>query len=190
MNRIGIAATAAACCLWLACSSPATPERSYYLLRAESAAALPPADPERRAGIAAIDLAPYLDRAGLVVGLGPHEVREARFHLWAEPLRSGILARLEDRISQRLGYRIGGGQAAARTWTRRVSVEIRELHGQPSGTVRLSAGFTVTDAAGNVLSIEQVVASTEQSAPGYGALVEAELVLLDQLADAIAERLR
>lgn len=191
MIKIGAVLVLAASCLALGCSSsPPPPERAYYLLRSAPAAALPMAGPEATVGIARVDVAPYLDRAGVVIGLGPYEVQEARFHLWAEPLADGVRAYLEDAVSARLGHVLGGGLAAPLTWQRRVDVEVRELHGDTSGTVRLRAGFTVTDAAAGVLAVEQVVATVEQSGVGYPALIAAHVALLDQLADAIARALR
>ena len=109
------------------------PERAYYLLRGEGSAVLPPAMPEQRAGIAKVSVAPYLDRAGVVLATGPHEVREAQFHLWAEPLQRGIRYYLEEQLSSKLGYRIGGGPAAQRSWQRLVEIDIREFHGTSGG---------------------------------------------------------
>jgi len=193
MSRIwiGTAIAVVAGLLAVGCSSPATPERAYYLLRGgNSTAGLPPASGEQRAGIRTVEVAPYLDRAGIVVGLGPNEVREAVFHLWAEPLRSGIRAHLEDRVSEQLGYVIGGSQAIARTWRKRVDIAIRQLHGLASGEVRLAGSFTVTSGGGDVLAVEQVNATTRQSEPGYASLVAAEIQLLDELGDQIADSLR
>ncbi len=143
------------------------------------------------AGIERVEVAPYLDRSGVVIGLGPHEVKEARFHLWAEPLQDGIHYYLEERISADLGYRIGGGgSAGTRAWQKRVSVAIREFHGQQSGEVRLVAGVTVTSAAGDVLAAEEFAATVAQADAGYAALVASHVQLLDQLAAAITPLLR
>jgi len=190
MKRIGSAVLLVAGCVALGCSSPPAPERAYYLLRGAPAAALAAASAEQRAGIAEVTVAPYLDRAGIVVGLGPHEVREARFHLWAEPLRDGIHTYLEDRISAKLGYLFGGGRAAMRGWEKRVAVDVRELHALEGGDVRLVAGFTVSSRAGEILVVEQVTRTTRQASPGYAALLDAHIELLDELADSIASALQ
>jgi uncharacterized lipoprotein YmbA len=176
--------------LALACSSPAVPERAYYLLRGEGSAVLPPAMPEQRAGISKVSVAPYLDRAGLVLATGPNEVREARYHLWAEPLQRGIRYYLEEQISSKLGYRIGGGPSAQRSWQRLVEIDIREFHGTSDGNVKLTASVTVTSAAGEVLAIEEISARTTQTEAGYPALVAAHIMLLGEAADAIAPLLR
>jgi uncharacterized lipoprotein YmbA len=188
VNAVAVLPLAAVACLVLACSSPAPPERAYYLLRAEVIDVEPPATPDLAAGIDSITVAPYLDRAGLVIGVGANEIREARFHLWAEPLSAGIRYYLQARISSDLGYRIGGG--ARRSWQKKVRVEVREFHGDQSGGVRLVAGVSVTGPDGAVIADEEFAAVTTVSQEGYAALVAAQMQLLEQLADAITPLLR
>ena len=64
----------------LAGCASAPPERSYYLLRAEVSNDLAAAPPDSAAGLGLVQVAAYLDRAGVVVEVGENQVREARFH--------------------------------------------------------------------------------------------------------------
>lgn len=190
-GRARAALTCVALLLALAhgCSSPATPERSYYLLRVEGNETLPAATPEQHIGIAHVEIAPYLDRAGIVLGTGGYEVREARYHLWAEPLEDGIRYVVEARLSAKLGYRVGSAASATR-WSKRIEIDVRRFHGETDGTVRLVAGVAVRASDGSLLATEQVSATTRQTEDGYPALVDAQIALLDELSDAIVPLLR
>jgi uncharacterized lipoprotein YmbA len=142
-------------------------------------------------GLAMVHAAPYPPGAGRVPAGGEHEVREAQYHLWAEPLHRGIHYYLEDRIATELGRQPEAkpvGKGASRY---RVDVRVREFHGDLEGTVRLLAKFTLTEVEnGEVLTKAQVSFKEQQPAPGHAALVQTQIELLDRLATSIVAALR
>lgn len=173
------------------CASTAAPEPAYYLLRADMHGELAPADPDAQSGIGRVSIAPYLDRAGIVVQVEAHQVREARYHLWAEPLDRGIRRCLAGGVSRRLGRATNAGPRSEDAWRHRVDVAVEEFHGTLDGRARMLARWSIRD-----LSTDTVVASGRfsqtlpQAGDGYAALVDAQLALLDGLAERIAQALR
>jgi uncharacterized lipoprotein YmbA len=172
------------------CAGDAPPERAYYLLRV-APGEVPATDVVLGIGLGTVEVPPYLDRAGLALEVGPNEVREARYHLWAEPLHRGIHYYLEDRIAAALGQRLAPAAAAKNGWRYRVDVRVRRFHGDVEGDVRLDASFTLTEVAtGEVLAEQHVSFSDHQPAKGYSGLVQAQISLLGRLATSIADALR
>ena len=104
-----------------ACAGRPPPERAYYLLRAEVPENLSPLDPDALVGVARVVLADYLDRAGVVVQVGENQVREARYHLWAEPLEKSVRMYLHARISTLVGRTLNSGIESQDLWRRKPS---------------------------------------------------------------------
>ena len=181
----------------LGCASKVPPERAYYLLRSAPHEFSALEAGQSNAGldididIGKVGVPPYLDRMGLVVEVGTNEVREARYHLWAEPLHRGIHYYLEDRIAADLGQPLAAGPPSKDGWRYRIDVRVREFHGNVDGGVRLVASFTLTAvASGELLAEEQVSFAEQQPAEGYPGLVQAQISLLDRLSTSIAATLR
>ena len=185
----------------LGCASKVPPERAYYLLRSapHEFSALEAGQSNAGLGIdigigidiGKVEVPPYLDRMGLVVEVGTNEVREARYHLWAEPLHRGIHYYLEDRIAADLGQPLAAGPPSKDGWRYRIDVRVREFHGTVDGGVRLVASFTLTAvASGELLAEEQVSFAEQQPTEGYPGLVQAQSSLLDRLSTSIAATLR
>ena len=174
----------------LGCGGKTPPERSYYLLRGapqEYSAAGGRLD----VGLGVVHIAPYLDRAGVMVEVDANEVREARFHLWAEPLQRGIHYYLEDRIAADLGQQLAPAPSAKNGWLYRVDVRVREFHGDLDGDVRLVASFALVGVeSAEVLLEEQVSFAEPRREEGYPGLVQAQISLLDRLAASIADAIR
>lgn len=174
----------------LGCGGKTPPERSYYLLRG-APQEYSAADGGLDVGLGDVQVAPYLDRAGVIVEVGANEVREARFHLWAEPLQRGIHYYLEDRIAAELGRQLAPAPAAKNGWLYRVDVRVREFHGDLDGGVRLVASFALIGVeSGEILAEEQVSFAEQRAIGGYPGLVQAQISLLDRLAASIAAALR
>jgi uncharacterized lipoprotein YmbA len=185
MRRITLALV-----LCLAACATAPPERSYYLLRAEVPGDLAPAENGALLGVGTVSIAPYLDRSGVIVQVGDHRVREARYHLWAEPLDRGIRAYLSDRIAASLGRTLNNGPNGVDRWDYRLDVSIEEFHGTLNGEARLVAQWSLIDTARDKLVASQRLVRTKaQTVDGYSGLVEAHAALLDELATEIVTAL-
>ncbi len=168
-------------CLLAACAG--TPvEPSYYLLRVDGATtsrALAPA-PYR---LGPVSVAPYINRAGLLLEIAPGQVRPARNHLWAEPVQEGVRALLTTEISRALGQDILPLTATSTGPV--ISVRIEQFHGTQSGEAKLEAFWGVSE-GDSILAAQQFAATLPLSRDGYGALAEAQRALLQSLAQAIA----
>ena len=81
-----------------AASTPAT--REYLLRDATTAVAAPAGAAE--VTLDSVRMAPYLDRAGIVVEVAPLQIVEARYERWAEPL--GLALRGLGRLQYRTGF--------------------------------------------------------------------------------------
>ena len=174
----------------IGCASTPT-ERSYYLLRAEAPGDLAPADPDALLGIARPSIAKYLNRAGIVIQVGEHQVREARYHLWAEPLDRGIRHYLSHRVSALLGRSLNTGPGTEDTWRYRIDVSVEEFHGTLNGEVRLVAYWSLRKLKnGTVIEAQYFRRTRQQTGDGYPALVDAQIELLDELAESIVQALR
>ena len=178
--------------LLIGCSS-APPERSHYLLRDPDVAAAPAptavAGPKGGiVGIGRVSIAPYLDRAELVVQTGSYEIRPARYHHWGEPLEDGIRHYLRSALTKRLGREVASDVLVRDTWAYRIDLTIETFHGTLSGDVELVAGIVIMRVAGNaLLETRRVVLTDRQHSDGYAGLVDAHAALLDKLADEIAD---
>ena len=172
--------------LCVACAT-AAPEHAYYLLRAPTDGDGTPTPAAAVVGFGSVRVAPYLDRAGLVVQVDAHQVREARYHLWAEPLDQGIRLVLAERVRSRLGVELSPGPRGADTWRYRIDVSVDELHGTLDGEARLIAHWVLRDTAdGTVVGTGRYQKAMPQEGDGYPGLVAVELALLDDLALRIA----
>ncbi len=177
--------------LCLAACATAPPERSYYLLRAEVPGALAAAENGVLLGVGTVSIAPYLDRSGIVVQVDDHRVREARYHLCAEPLDRGIRTYLSDRIAASLGRALNNGSNLVDQWDYRLDVAIEDFHGTLNGEARLVARWSLIDTARDKLIVSQrLVRTKRQTVDGYPGLVEVQAALLDELATEIATALR
>ncbi len=174
----------------IGCASTPT-ERSYYLLRAEVPGDLGPADPDALLGIGRPSIAQYLNRSGIVIQVGDHQVREARYHLWAEPLDRGILRYLRHRVSAGLGRSLNTGPGTEDTWRYRIDVSVEEFHGTLNGEARLIAYWSLRNLRnGTVVEAQYLRRTRQQTGDGYPALVDAQIALLDELAESMIQVLR
>lgn len=165
------------------------PELTQYLLRADAPdqiAGQPPAS----IGIGDLTVASYIDDPGLVLESGNGEVRAARHHQWAEPLRESLRSFLASEIAAASARAIGRRKHAASRWKRRIDIHIDQLHGNADGDATLVAYWAMVDTSSLTLLSEKGFSDTEPlSGDGYEALVRAEKTLLSRLAVAIAATL-
>ena len=138
-----------------------------------------------------VQIAPYLNRAGIIVQLGDHRLREARFHLWAEPLDRGISYYLGGRVTALLD-RAEVAEAPAKKLSRYlIDVSIDEFHGTLEGEARLVARWSLRRGkASKEIETERFARRKSQQGAGYASLVATQISLLDELAEVIASKLR
>lgn len=169
-----------------ACTST-IPVRQQYLLRSNTSSQY--AVVERAGavvGIGGVTVAPYIDGLGLVLETSSGEVRAARDHQWAEPLRESLRTFLAREISVEAGQIIRAQRGGETDWKRRIDIRIDELHGTVNGDARLVAYWTVFDMEKRTVISENGFVDTEALADnGYRALVQSHKILLGRLAAAI-----
>ena len=172
----------------LACAS-APPPTTHYLLRAELPAVSSQIEAPATIGLARVTVAPYLRRPGLVVESGDHQVRPARYHVWAEPLDAGLRRYLRSEISNGLGYAIRSDPSQRGAWDFSVDVAIDQFHGTLDGEAKLAAGWRIARADGSEVAAFVFSTSESLATGGYQGLVDAEIVLARKLAAQIAASL-
>jgi len=173
--------------LALACTSP-TPTPTRYLLPADVPPGTVRVEPPVRVGLARVAVPPYLGELGLVIETAPGQVRPARQHVWAEPLDTGLRRFLRIEISKALGHEIGSDPVRKARWQAVIDVGIDRLHGNLDGEALLVARWSIARKGGET-SDHRFAASQPLPRPGYPGLVDAEVQLLRQLAQAIAASL-
>jgi len=165
---------------------------TYYLLRGDQVDRTEHVDATIRAGLGRVVVAPYLlSSKGIVLETAAGEINPASQHEWAEPLDAGLRWFLRSEIAARSGLEVGGGLTDRRNWDYSVDVLVAQLHGTMSGTALMQATFIVVPADGSQ-EISQVRFSKSIPLPrdGYVGVVEAEKILVGELAGLIADSLR
>jgi len=185
--RVSIAATVLVA---LACAgAPATTTR--YLLPVDVPEGVERIDPPTRVGLARVEVAPYLDQPGLVVEAEVGQVRPAQQHQWAEPIDLGLHRHLRAELTKALGFEISGDASQRHRWDYAVDVSIDRLHGTLAGDAVLVAHWRVTPLeSGREPATYRLAARKPLAAPGYAALLDAEVELTRGLAAAIADSVR
>ncbi len=171
------------------CAS-SVPTLNQYLLRSEAPSQFALKQQSAVVGLGAVVVAPYIDGLGLVLETRGGEVRAARDHQWAEPLRDSLRVFIAQEISAQAGQVIRAHHSGENDWQRRIDLHIDQLHGTASGEARLVAYWQVFDTDERTVVSENGFAQTQAlSADGYEALVAAEKALLSKLAVAMAASL-
>ncbi|MFK7977424.1 MAG: membrane integrity-associated transporter subunit PqiC [Halioglobus sp.] len=173
--------------LLLSACSTSTPLPSYYLLRSDIEEGTRALQTSAPFALGNLDIAPYIDQPGMLLETQSGDLRPARFHLWAEPLRDGAETFLLTAISNASGHDI-------LPWllnptATRFDIRIDQLHGTYDGKAKLVAHWWLYDgdSAGQVYEYAGTEALTVD---GYGALAKAQQALLDELAKAVAATLQ
>jgi uncharacterized lipoprotein YmbA len=170
----------------VACSN--TPvARNVYLMRADEPAGTRAVASPATTGIRRVVVAPYLQNPGLVIETVPGEVHGARYHEWAEPLDQGVRRYLRSELSARLGTDVDSNPILAPQWTHAIDLGIDQLHATAAGDAILVAAWRIADPTGvREVSRFRFVQRKPLQNDGYGELAEAEMSLLSDLAEAIA----
>jgi uncharacterized lipoprotein YmbA len=176
------------CAVLLVACGGSAPVRTQYLLRAERLPQAARAAGPARIGLGQVAVAPYLDQPGIVVETGAREGRPAQNHRWAEPLSDGRRLYLWSALASALGEDVGLNPADRNRWDYVVDVFVERFHGTASGEAVLVAVFRVEPRAAAEQGTEHpFTGSLALAREGYDALVDAEVALAGQLADAIAK---
>ena len=181
--RLSLPLLAAA--LLAACAS-APIEQRYYLLRSDYQTTTRALDPSSYR-LGPISVAPYIDRAGLLLETAEGQIRPARNHLWAEPVQEGVRAFLAAEISATYGRDILPLDPLAKGNIIRVRID--QLHGTLDGHAKLVAYWSLTE-GDQTLVAEQFADTLPIGSDGYAALAEAQKSLLGDLARNIAAQLK
>ncbi len=190
MTRLSL--IVAGICLLSGCMGASAPEeRTFYLLRARVGDGSTSIGTGAVVTMGNVRVAPYLNRAGIIVQLGEYRLREARFHLWAEPLDRGISYYLGERVTALLD-RTEDEEALARKLSRyRIDVSVDEFHGTLEGEARLVARWALREGkARKDIQTQRFARTKSQQGAGYAGLVATQIALLDELAEVIASELK
>ena len=174
------------CLACLGACTTATPLPSYYLLRSELNEGTRALQIQAPFALGGLTIAPYIDQPGMLLETAEGDLRPARFHLWAEPLRDGTRTLLMSAISNASGYDILPWQLNGDA--QRFDIRIDQLHGTSDGQAKLVAHWWVYEGE-EVAEIFEFGCTEPLDQDGYGALAAAQQRLLLQLADAIAASL-
>lgn len=172
------------------CASQPPQELTKYLLRTDGPAHSRQLTQQARIGLAGVNVATYIDQPGLVLETESGQIRAARYHQWAEPLRVSLRRFLGAEISSAIGQDIQADLLNVDDWTYRLDVNIDQLHGTADGGAVLVAYWVVTNLVeSGTRSRYQFADSQALNNDGYDALASAEKTLLRRLARAIADSL-
>jgi len=163
-----------------------TIEPTYYLLRSDQPLPSGALQPSTTFSLGTVEIAPYLDQAGVVLETTDGQPRPASHHLWAEPVFDGVRNFLTTEIAQAKGQELLPKPLSDATTA--VNIRIDQLHGTGDGNARIVAYWWLTR-ADKVLSLNRFSDTQPLAASGYQALVDAEKSLLVQLARNIAASL-
>ena len=172
-------------CLLVSCAS-APIESQYYLLRTDTQTVSRPLQPSSELAIGEVEIAPYIDQAGLVLQTADGQVRAARYHRWAEPIPAAITSFLTLEISAALGIDILPARMSHADSV--FGVRIDQLHGNADGEAVLVAYWWITH-SGELKASYQFSETAPLREDGYAALATAERELLAMLAERIADSL-
>jgi len=177
--------------LLLGCASGGTtPELTQYLLRSSAPATSGEAEGLTDVGIGHVRVADYLDQPGIVVEMAPGQIRPAQYHEWAESLGTGLELFLRPEIAGVVGHDIDIDPARRSDWRLTVDIDIVEFHGTLSGSARLNASWTLTNAKGDLVAAFRFAETESLTRSGYGGLVDAQTRLASRLGAAVGQSIR
>jgi hypothetical protein len=183
----------AALALAAGCLGGGTPPE-YFSLRPEAGAAAgaPVAQrPDLGLAIGPIEIPRYLDRDEVVTRDASHRLIPWDEHRWGGSLRSDVLRVLADDLGTLLGTtRVAVYPAEARfPLSYRVLLDVLEFEGALGQPVRLRARWTVADAAGRALAVEEARIEEPAASASFDAYVAAESAALGRVTAQIAAKI-
>ena len=152
-------------------------------------AAAPPADTPVR--VAAVHIAPALDRLQIVRESAPGRIEIASRQRWDAPLDEMLRTVLTQDLLRRLpGRRVLLPQQPAPAATQEIVLDVLHFAADAAGTVRLSGSWTLLKSGTDAPVSSERVELTDTASPNdYAGQALAMSRLVGQLADAIAARL-
>jgi uncharacterized lipoprotein YmbA len=163
-----------------------TIEPSYYLLRSNLDLQSSTLSTSPNFSLGTVEIAAYLDQPGLVMETADGQMRPASQNLWAEPVFDGVRNLLATEIAQAHGQDLLPTNLTKNTTV--VNVRVDQLHGTLDGKAQIVAYWWLVR-ADEVLALNRFSESRALDANGYTALVDAEKILLADLAKKIAASL-
>jgi len=174
-----------------ACAGKPAPQQTHYLLPVAVPTGVVRVEAPVKVGLSRLQISDYLSQDGIVVEVTPGTVRPARYHQWAEPLEEGLRRVLRAQLSAALGYEISADTVQRSSWDVVIDAEIERLHGNLEGEAIIVAKWRLVSASTPENSVAYRFSQTRLlQREGYGGLVEAETLLLEELATAIADSIR
>jgi uncharacterized lipoprotein YmbA len=167
------------------CASQTIPP-TYYLLRSNQDLPSSVLSTSKQYSLGTVEIAAYLDQPGLMMATGAGEMRPASQNLWAEPIYDGVRNLLATEIAQASGQELMPTRLTKNTTV--VNIRIDQLHGTLDGQAQILAYWWLVR-NDEVASLNRFSESRALTASGYSALVDAEKVLLSELAKRIATTL-
>ncbi len=167
-----------------------SPTYTQYLLRHDISTTPAVKSSEETIDIGRVEVATYIDSLGLVLETANGEINVARYHQWAEPLRESLRQYLASSISMKSEIPVRFQKVVGVESSKRIDIYIDQLHGDKMGHAKLSAYWTVTDLGSDEVVVNEQYSSREPlKSDGYGALVAAQKVLLENFSKAISASL-
>lgn len=164
-----------------------SPETKYFVLDALPHAKQPPRA-AKRILLAPVRLPAYLNQQQLVVREKNHQIRIAKYHSWAEPLKVSIRRSLETQLNHK---NLGVSFVDACTRCPRLLVDIHHFYPTVDGEVLLSGGFRLDGSETEGKDRYHAFHYREDlREDGYAASVREMRGLLGDLANTIAETLK
>ena len=167
------------------CASQTIPP-TYYLLRSNQDLQSTELSTSKQYSLGTVEIAAYLNQPGLVMATGEGEMHPASQNLWAEPIYDGVRNFLATEIAQASGHELLPTKLSKNTTV--VNIRIDQLHGTLDGQAQIVAYWWLVR-NDEVASLNRFSESRALTSSGYSALVEAEKILLSELAAKIAATL-
>jgi uncharacterized lipoprotein YmbA len=160
-----------------------TIQPTFYLLRSNQDLPSSVLSTSKQYSLGTVEIAAYLDQPGLVIATADGEMRPASQNLWAEPIYDGVRNFLATEIAQASGQELLPTRLTKNTTV--VNIRINQLHGTLDGQAQIVAYWWLVR-NDEVASLNRFSESRALTASGYSALVDAEKILLSELAKSIS----
>ena len=173
----------------LGCTSTSPEQKTEFLLRPQATSVQESKLPT--IGLGRVEVAPYLDHAGIAFETAPGEINIAEHNRWADPLDFAIRRYLQVAIGQATGQSIAGSLMTGDGVETEIDVLVHQLHGSVSGNVILVAEWQIrNEVSEEILAYRQFSTIETVRGDGYAEVVRAHGALLDEFAAAIATEIR
>ena len=138
-----------------------------------------------------VELAPYLDSAGLVYRTSDTQVIQTRQNLWAQNLSAQLTQRLvaDLRSKQSQYWPVQLNPVMTSRGQPMLLVRVEQFNGSYTGNADISGEWTLVDAEGQIQQTQVFRHSVPLDSEGYPALVEALAQGFQQVTSQIAQTL-